>query len=351
MFNKEIFNEKGYEKIKRLDRYHYSMLWLAEHFLKSNKKVKQLRGKLSHSISDKIPKDYVGIGNNGENHNPVPVLDGNNVEEFIKYYRKKSKPVVLKNVASSWPLYNKWNPEFFAKQYPEDPVILFDAAIESRKLAYTEGKETKTVKLYEFVNSMNNGSMDYARLLPLLDQHPELLNDMDVDWLKSASNNRAKGSIKHQLFMGGPGTSTQMHCAIGSNLFIQIHGKKQWWIYSNKNAPLLEPIVDRSVFFRSQASGENPEGIFNKADGWTVILEPGDILYNPPFFWHQTRSIDINIGVGFRWFSLASILKVSPAQFLMTITASNPSVRQAKKVNQNFAKVYADLLEKEKEAK
>ena len=46
--------------------------------------------------------------------------------------------------------------------------------------------------------------------------------------------------------------------------------------------------------------------------------------------------------------SLSSILKVSPVQFLMTITASNPSVRQAKKVNQNFAKVYADLLEKEK---
>tara|TARA_Y100001954_G_scaffold98133_1_gene106938 strand:- start:401 stop:994 length:594 start_codon:yes stop_codon:yes gene_type:complete len=195
---------------------------------------------------------------------------------------------------------------------------------------------------------MKNGSMDYARLLPILDQHPELLNDMGVEWLKSASNNRAKGSIKHQLFMGGPRTSTQMHCAIGSNLFIQIYGRKKWWIYSNKYSPLLEPIVDRSVFFRSKENGEKPEGKFQKADGWTVTLEPGDILYNPPFFWHQTRSIDINIGVGFRWFSLSSILKVSPAQFLMTITASNPSVRQAKKVNQNFAKVYADLLEKEK---
>ena len=336
------------DKITRYDRYRYSLLWLAEHFLASNKKVNQLRSKLSNNISLKIPKEHEGIGENGQNHIPVPVIDGINVKDFIKNYRKKSKPVVLKNVASSWPLFKKWNPEFFAKQYPEDPVILFDAAIESRKLAYTEGKQTKTVSLSEFVKSMNNGSMDYARLLPILDQHPELLNDMGVDWLKSASNNRAKGSIKHQLFMGGAGTSTQMHCAIGSNLFIQVYGKKQWWIYSNKNSPLLEPIVDRSVFFRSKASGESPEGNFKKADGWTVILEPGDILYNPPFFWHQTRSIDTNIGVGFRWFSLASILKVSPAQFLMTITASNPSVRQAKKENQNFAKVYAELLEREK---
>lgn len=333
-------------KISRFDRYRYTILWLAEHFFDLNKMFKKSREKLSTSISNKISNKLEGLGENGENHIPVPVIEGVNIEEFIKNYRKKSLPVVLKNAASSWALYEKWNPEFFAEKYPDDPVILFDAAIESKDLAYTEGKKTKTVSLLEFVESMNNGGKDYARLLPILDQHPELLKDLDVDWLMSAANNGAR-EVKHQLFMGGAGTSTQMHCAIGSNLFIQIYGRKQWWIYSNKNSPLLEPIVDRSVFFRSQANGEKPEGNFKKADGWTVILEPGDVLYNPPFFWHQARSIDINIGVGFRWFSLAAILKVSPAQLLMTITASNPSVREAKKVNQNFAKVYADLLEKE----
>ena len=334
-------------RIKNINRYRYNLLWMVEHFTYS-KKANQLRIDLGNKLSEKISSEFKGIGSDGENHSPVPVIDGTNVKEFVKNYRKKSVPVVLKNVASKWPLHEKWNPDYFASLYPKDPVILFDAAVESRKLSYTEGKETKTISLFEFVESMKSGSMDYARLLPILDQHPELLNDMGVEWLKSASNNRAKGSIKHQLFMGGPRTSTQMHCAIGSNLFIQIYGRKKWWIYSNKYSPLLEPIVVRSVFFRSKENGEKPEGKFQKAEGWTVTLEPGDILYNPPFFWHQTRSIDINIGVGFRWFSLSSILKVSPAQFLMTITASNPSVRQAKKVNQNFAKVYADLLEKEK---
>ena len=333
-------------KISRFDRYRYSMLWLAEHFFDSNKKIKKSRKKLSTSISNKISDKLVGLGENGENHIPVPSIEGMHTREFINNYRKKSLPVVFKNAASSWSLYKKWNPEFFAKKYPDDPVILFDAAIESKDLAYTEGKKTKTVSLLEFVESMNNGGKDYARLLPIIDQHPELLKDLDLDWLMSAANNDAR-EVKHQLFMGGAGTSTQMHCAIGSNLFIQIHGRKQWWIYSNKNSPLLEPVVDKSVFFRSQANGEKPEGNFKKAVGWTVILEPGDVLYNPPFFWHQARSIDTNIGVGFRWFSLAAILKVSPSQLLMTVTATNPSVKEAKKVNQNFAKVYAELLEKE----
>ena len=70
-------------------------------------------------------------------------------------------------------------------------------------------------------------------------------------------------------------------------------------------------------------------------------------LRNPPFFWHQVRGLDTNIGVGFRWFALESILKISPSSFIMTLTASNPSVRQANKVKHNFAKVYAELLEKQ----
>ena len=335
------------KRINRYDRYRYNLLWLAEHFLHS-KKANKARLKLGVAVSEKIPDELGGIGPHGENHIPVPVIDGANIEEFIENYRDKSQPVVLKNVASNWPLFQKWSPDYFAEKYPHDPVILFDAAIENSKFAYSDGKETKSLSLQEFVESINNGGEDYARLLPLLDQHPELLHDMDVDWLRFAANNGSKKSIKHQLFIGGPKTSTSMHCAIGSNLFIQVHGRKQWWIYSNENAPLLEPIVDRSVFFRSQANGEKPEGILKKADGWTVVLEPGDILYNPPFFWHQVRNIDMNVGVGFRWFSLPSILKVSPAQFLMTLTASNPSVRQANKVKHNFAKVYAELLEKQK---
>ena len=45
--------EKSRDKINRYNRYRYSMLWLAEHFLASNKKVKQLRRTLSDTLSEK----------------------------------------------------------------------------------------------------------------------------------------------------------------------------------------------------------------------------------------------------------------------------------------------------------
>ena len=320
-------------KVSRIKRYRYSLLWMREHFFGSKKAAINRRKLLSKKISNNLKM--------GKHNIPVPEIEGVSVDEFIKNYRNKSQPVVLKKAAKDWPFYDLWTPEYFARKYPEDPVILFDATIESRKSPREKLYKKTTVE--EFVSEMNNGSKDYARFLPLLDNHPEILEDFDLDWLVSAADKRAKGK-KFQLFMGGKDTSTSMHCAIGSNLFIQVHGRKQWWIYSNRNSPLMEPIMDRSVFFRSEANAEEPTGTFEKAHGWTTILEPGDILYNPPFYWHQARNLDTNIGVGFRWFSLSSILKVSPTQLLMTLTASNPSIKDAKKMDGNFAKVYSEML-------
>ena len=77
------------KKIKPVNRYTYNFLWMIEHFFTRNKKVNQLRIKLGNKLSEKISSGLVGIGENGENHSPVPVIDGTNIQEFIKYYRKK----------------------------------------------------------------------------------------------------------------------------------------------------------------------------------------------------------------------------------------------------------------------
>ena len=91
---------------------------------------------------------------------------------------------------------------------------------------------------------------------------------------------------------------------------------------------------------------QKPDEIFKKARGWRVVLEPGDILYNPPFFWHEVHNLDTTVGFGYRWFSFNEIIKSSLIKFILTITATNPSIRKAKKLEENFAKVYEQVLSK-----
>ena len=85
------------------------MLWLAEHFFASNKKVKELRKELSASLSEKIPKELGGLGENGENHIPVPVIEGMDVVDAIVNAPSAPNgpggapapviPIVIKNVS------------------------------------------------------------------------------------------------------------------------------------------------------------------------------------------------------------------------------------------------------------
>ena len=52
------------------------------------------------------------------------------------------------------------------------------------------------------------------------------------------------------------------------------------------------------------------------------------------------RGLDTNIGVGFRWFALEFILKISLSQFIMTLKGWTRPCQA--NVKHNFAKVYAE---------
>jgi len=46
-----------------------------------------------------------------------------------------------------------------------------------------------------------------------------------------------------RLFMGGANTTTSVHNAIGSNLFVQLHGEKTWWLYPPRYNAVAEKIM------------------------------------------------------------------------------------------------------------
>ena len=314
----------------------YNFLWLIEHF-SSLKSIEKKRLQISSKIASKITLDE------NERISNVNIETNINPRDFHKKYFHNPQPVVFKGAAKKWSAFNKWSPDFFKNKYGETKVILFDASVKS--LDSNEISETSIVNFKKFIEMMQSGSKEYVRFCPILDKNPELLEHIDNNWLLNYSNSKSKGS-KHQLFIGGKNTSTSIHSAIGSNLFVQIHGRKEWYIYDTFYNPLLQPKVDKSVFFRSNVSAKKPDNIFKKAKGWRVILEPGDILYNPPFFWHEVHNLDTTVGFGYRWFSFNEIIKSSLIKFILTLTATNPSIRKAKKLEENFAKVYEQVLSK-----
>lgn len=315
----------------------YNQLWEREHFLgqKLTSNRQKQNSKLKGSILSKLEKTGKG------KTYPVDRRKRLSLEEFQQIYLKKGIPVIMQGAANHWPCINKWTPDFIAEKYGDDPVSLIDAAPTNfDEVDYASIQTT----LRDVILSMDEGEIKkYSRFNRLLDEHPELVQDIDMDFLKSRRN-RFTQSYTFQVFIGGKGTKTQLHSAIGPNLFTQVYGKKHWSIYPPDYACVLEPPVTRAPYYFSSFEPDKPDyeqfPAMEFLDKYECTLEPGDVFFNPALFWHHVTNLSGTIGFGFRWFAPYQAMKLDKTQTLLTLFATNPPFWITKKYKSDFVKIF-----------
>lgn len=108
------------------------------------------------------------------------------------------------------------------------------------------------------------------------------------------------------FWLGRKGVRTRLHRDVYHNILAQLDGRKQFTI--------LSPADDRYVYVQSvTASGGNKSPVtnafnpdiakyprFRDASPIQIILEPGDVLYIPPYWWHETVALSHNAMIN-RW--------------------------------------------------
>ena len=124
-------------------------------------------------------------------------------------------------------------------------------------------------------------------------------------------------------------TYTPVHCALESNVFVQVHGKKRWILYPAMYQPLLEPPADRRPYFHTdllpdRASPRFPLGVY--APAYEVVLDAGDVLYFPPFVWHYVENLTATIAAAYRFFSLRTAVRSSWPLTIAKFLATKPSL-------------------------
>tara|TARA_B100001540_G_C15781889_1_gene631421 strand:+ start:401 stop:1402 length:1002 start_codon:yes stop_codon:yes gene_type:complete len=301
---------------------------------KRNKVILKLKNEyVKKNIKSKIKKvDRVkDISNNDLKHN----------------YIKKGIPVVIEEKAKQWEAIKKWSPEWLLKNFYNDKTSLFNASINNKsKIDY----KVKEYTLKDVLEGMKSGDKSmYSRFNRILYDHPQLIEDFDWKWLYEMRNYFSSGKT-FQVFIGGKGTNTSLHAASENNLFTQIYGKKHWYLYPPENDIIFTPPITRSPYFHTLFDPEKPDySLFPNAKHivtWECELNAGDILYNPPSWWHHVTNKTNSIGVGFRWFNLRNSLKMSFTQTLLTIMATNPPIWYATKNRTDFAKIFKYMNKK-----
>jgi hypothetical protein len=147
-----------------------------------------------------------------------------------------------------------------------------------------EGCTVKT-----FFESMKNGNPFYiAGASNIFERHPELHDMVDNEEIKKVEPGFRTAT---QIFLGLPDMGSDIHCAIGINIFRQVVGQKKWWFIPPHQTPYLKPAINVNGFSAHTHTlvgkeGAQPSPWLSKLVRYTSVLNPGDVLINPPWYWH-----------------------------------------------------------------
>jgi ribosomal protein L16 Arg81 hydroxylase len=145
--------------------------------------------------------------------------------------------------------------------------------------------------------------------------------------------------------MGGAGSVTHNHAAMGDAFMVHAYGRKRWYLTPPSYNPLVEPPLSRSVFLFTEFNPDRPVydrfPLHRHVDVYVTEAQAGDVLYLPSFFWHHVRNPTDCIGVSFSFYPLWNLLRLAPAQVLLTVCATNPSFFRAFRDRNDISKIVA----------
>lgn len=242
----------------------------------------------------------------------VPTIHVNDLtkEKFITLTNNFTTPLVVKNFLEDSMAIKYWNLDFFANKYGDVKLPVIQNADINSHQAYLSSKtpeKYKYITMKEFITSIKNGEKMYINNISrIFGLHPELLDYLNLSKIKKYTGENIEDEVHTtNLFFGGKGTGTSLHCSITSNFFYNIKGRKLWYLIEPKYTKYLKPLVSRTGLFAvsqldicTAMPGDYPLNI----PRYEVLLEEGDMLFNPSWYWHAiTNKSDYTIACANRF--------------------------------------------------
>ncbi|GAA3214886.1 cupin-like domain-containing protein [Dactylosporangium siamense] len=137
--------------------------------------------------------------------------------------------------------------------------------------------------------------------MPIESRLPELLPELTVPPYVPADKIN-----DINLWMASADSRTPLHYDDMHNIFVQIEGRKRFRLFNPAQFDLLYPgpLNTRSQHL-SQVELNAPDldrfPKLARAEYWEAVVEPGDMLFMPAFWWHQVSAPDLAVSVNYWW--------------------------------------------------
>ena len=272
----------------------------------------------------------------------IPSIENIDPQTFRrKFYNQQ--PVVLKKCVENWKPCKLWTPDYVkvALQEAFDSLEVLEALDDEQFIDNVDFTVRRNILPGTFIDQVfkeegdvisdeadeNKGANAgkkrlYLRTMTMPDVlYKDIATPDQIESLKCKIYQKADSVDKFarkvfkqetmQLWIGTKGNITPLHFDRNHGLLVQIMGDKQVVLFSHEHTSSLYPFPSYSekshlsrINFRnmkdeSELLDSYPK--FCRAEPYSCVIYPGDILYIPPFWWHDVTSRDNCISVTLPW--------------------------------------------------
>ncbi len=246
---------------------------------------------------------------------PVPVkILTTPSSKFAQSCAEAGVPVIFKNSISTQWKAMQWTPDYLEKKINiitgvyENTNRWFGPYFDKQKplLSYAErvNKYKTNLKLSSkefFKRIQTYNSEKYLYFTGDIDQ----LGDWAIDEIQPFEElltlNPSHSSIN--AWIGQPHVIAHCHYDGYHNFYAQLYGKKRFLLLRPTNwpglypYPFLHPSHAQAQVNASNESDRRHFQLVNQVEAYEAILEPGDLLYVPPLWFHEVESLKVSISV------------------------------------------------------
>ena len=236
----------------------------------------------------------------------------------------------------------------------DDPVVIEGLMKASRALEWTLGSlkaecgnsrtegvvqvGTEAVRAPKLADVIAGIEMDLEASMSgattVFDQYPALLRQLDVAQFERTFQ---RSIVMAQLFVNSRKSLAFFHSEFISSLSVQIRGQKKWTFVAPDRFTQMYPDVGyrgrREMFYYLAARPYTASDgtleralvdapLVERADKQVAVLDPGDVLYVPMWWWHQVSNLTPAIGVGLRLSPTAADLARRPLRATLGLSST-----------------------------
>jgi len=240
-----------------------------------------------------------------DNAATVDVAIAPSVEEFTERYVRCERPVIVRGGVRDWPPAYKWTLEYLKAVYGSRRVKI-GVSTSGDYVDYAERLNLGVEPEVTFAEAIDKifapaNAKQKCRI------HQESLDKWDALHEESPPPRYVlRKIIARNIWMGSTGNVTETHYDTEDNINVQLRGRKEIIFFPSTQ---LDELYPRSVWDYmsnfSRVAIEKPDlsryPRFSRTTPFRAILEPGDFIYIPIYWWHRFHTLEASLNVNFWW--------------------------------------------------